>query len=109
MAVLIIMMAWILPYWGGSSALAAEYPFGQTPIVYQNVSAQVAGQQTDAPPDWYYLIQRISSDVTLEFGQAAYDVLDISDPVQESVEFYKPGINAVWNAWLELMADPIYY
>src|SRR3989344_3243117 len=108
-AILIIMMAWVLPYWGSSSALAAEYPFQTEVISYQNQPSEVAGQQTTALPDWYYLVQRISSDITLEFGQAAYDVLDISDPVQESIEFYKPGVQAFWDAWLELMADPIYY
>src|SRR3989344_2922898 len=108
-ATLIIMMAWILPYWGSNSALAAEYPHQPAAISHQNQLSVVAGQRTTALPDWYYLIQRISSDITLEFGQAAYDVLDISGPVQESVEFYKPGVQAFWDAWLELMADPIYY
>jgi hypothetical protein len=40
------------------------------------------------------------------FGEAAYEVLDISDQIQPMIEFYQPGVVAVWDAWLELMMDP---
>lgn len=44
-----------------------------------------------------------------EFGRAAGQVLDISDQTGPYVEFFQPGVSAVWNAWLDLMKDPVFH
>lgn len=75
---------------------------------------QVAGIQTMmtaetselSVPEWYYAAAGTPEAVAESFAAGANEVLDISEPVSELVEFYEPGVEAVWGAWLELMMDP---
>lgn len=103
MAAAVIMLAiWVAPYWGSVNANSTN--------VYANTAngGTVAGVQTEitGTPEWYYVAQSVPSDVADAFGQAASEVLDISNPFSQIAEFYQPGAQAVWDAWLELMVDP---
>jgi len=57
-------------------------------------------------PDWYYTVTATSDSVVTAYTAAAVEVLDVSEPVGELAAYLEPGTDAVWNAWLELMADP---
>lgn len=96
MTAVIMMMIWIAPYWGSAAVAGA-----QLSLVPEYIEGSV--------PEWYYTAERISYDLVNSFGTAAEQVLDISEPVTQTVEFYEPGVEAVWDAWLELMADPPTY
>ena len=117
-AVMIMFAAWITPYW----AAAADGPIAYyaPESVFEQVasldfsSGAVLGISTDDPalaaspavPEWYYAVASVPEAVSQSLVLGANEVLDISDPVQQMVDFYEPGVNAVWGAWLELMADP---
>lgn len=122
-ALAIMVMAWAAPYWQAAAVtLDTPAPNGvEVGSHYEYVSffdnnyqssGRVAGAHVEAAqienrsqeaPFWYDMI---SNDVPVAFGTATYEVLDISDSVQPMVDFYEPGVSAVWNAWLELMQDP---
>lgn len=50
--------------------------------------------------------QVLDQKITGPLTGATMQVLDISEQVQPIVDFYQPGLEATWNAWLELMVDP---
>lgn len=92
-AAVMFLVVWIAPYWGTASTN------------YGNV----LGTSIEAAtvPEWYYTVSGMAGDVTEAFATASMDVFDISQPVMETVAYYQPGVDAVWGAWLELMADPV--
>ena len=102
-SVAIMAFAWMSPYLGqtGSSQLFTEatpsYSFGQ-----------VAGAQLEADDSSVLAETMVAlpSDFANAFADAAQDVLDISEPVEQFVEYYSPGIQAVGDAWLYYMKDP---
>ena len=105
----ILAMAWLSPYFGSTPVrqFAANPP---RPIAH----AMVAGAYVESisvfddeqTPEWYLTINSMTNGVQSSFVLAANEVLDISEPVGRTAEFYEPGVQAVWDAWLELMADP---
>ena len=111
---LIIAAAWLTPYWGSGSVIAQESYEG---TIFEQVAAagkssgMVAGASTESyavleGPDWYYTLEAMPVSVATSFSDAAHEVLDVSEPVGEMIEFYEPGVSAVWNEWLNLMRDP---
>ena len=101
LASLVIMLAaWIAPYWGSSTG--SQYTSQGTAF------ERVAGATIDtaSAPDWYYTLEAVPDTLAQTVTDSATDVLDISEPVQNLVEFYEPGVSATWNAWLNLMRDP---
>ncbi len=123
-ALAVLFMVWVAPYWGtaqnshvagGSynspllirpdlAALPSQVAFFR--MVTDGSSGMVAGIQTRETPVWYYAARDLPGAVTDAFATAATQVLDISEPAAEVREFYGPGLEAVGDAWLELMADP---
>lgn len=103
----ILFMIWVAPYWGQDSDVSSTTLQRTT---YNLTTGQVAGAQTlaDIPetPEWYYVAESLPSAVAGAFAEATGEVLDISGPASKIAEFYEPGTQAVWNGWLELMADP---
>ena len=103
----IIAMAWLSPYFGNTSQASFKFSTGYPrPVVAGAYIETVAAAAEQVIPEWYLTTNRITGDVQSSFALAANEVLDISEPVSGIVEFYGPGVQAVWNAWLELMADP---
>ena len=107
----IIAAAWLSPYFGNSSDSAGRFAGGAPrPIVHSAVAGVFTENNAlfgeEQTPEWYLTIDRTGSDIQGSFVSAANEVLDISEPVGQTVEFYQPGVAAVWDAWLELMADP---
>ncbi|MDP3993829.1 MAG: hypothetical protein Q8P75_02505 [bacterium] len=107
----IIAMAWLSPYFGnpsdGIGRLAGSAP---RPVVHSAVAGAFTENNAlfgeEQAPEWYLTIDGMGSAIQSSFAFAANEVLDISEPVSGTVEFYAPGVTAVWDAWLELMADP---
>lgn len=120
-AIVIVFGAWVAPYWGQTSTTvyyAPENVFEQFANSGEGTGV-VAGASTspssspyqgeergEVAPEWYYVIEEMPNAVVQSFTMGADEVLDISGPVTEMTEFYQPGADAVWNAWLDLMADP---
>lgn len=103
-AVILLMMVWIAPYWAsaGQSLSVAVY---ESPIINPEYG-RVAGAQITAAPDWIAVAGSLPTDLADSFAQAASQVLDVSEPMSRLNEMYGPGVSAVKDAWLELMADP---
>ena len=103
----IIVMAWLSPYFGNAhEAGSLKFSAYPRPIVagaYVESVVPLAEQET---PEWYLTTNAITSGVQSSFVQAANEVLDISEPVSRFTQFYQPGVQALSDAWLELMADP---
>lgn len=117
-AIFIMALAWLLPYWNAASenvalkndyyAFRAEFP---APRV---AGASVTALDQESRPEWYFALKTSAGSVNEfyhesvsgPFVEAAEELLDVSDPVQDAVTYYKPGVDAVWNAWVDLMADP---
>lgn len=100
-AAVMFLVVWIAPYWGTA---------GQDVALLLNYEAQVLGASIEnvvVAPEWYYAGEAMATGVVDAFATASTELFDISEPVMETVEFYQPGVDAVWNAWLELMADPV--
>ena len=103
-AILLLGLAWLQPYFGSTNHLGNH--------------GIVAGAQTInyeiSTPSWYIGLASTGQDfkefseeaIVQPFAAAATQILDISEPVQNTVKFYHPGVTAVKDAWLELMADP---
>ncbi|OGE76988.1 MAG: hypothetical protein A3C85_04745 [Candidatus Doudnabacteria bacterium RIFCSPHIGHO2_02_FULL_48_21] len=115
--VIIVFFSWVAPYWDGSSSTvyASETVFDQMaavekPATFASLeSGMVAGAQiTSGPtaPKWYVVVEEMPDALVESFAAGAGEVLDISNQVGDFVEFYQPGVDAVWNAWLDLMMDP---
>lgn len=102
----IVLMAWVAPYWDNAQAYSVERTAYSETGVVAGEQLYASSYTLAATPDWYYVAEAVPGAVAEEFGQAAYEVLDISEPVGQVVEFYEPGVTAVWDAWIELMADP---
>ncbi|MDP3741606.1 MAG: hypothetical protein Q8R08_04785 [bacterium] len=113
MALAVILLAvWIAPYWGQESGIRTQE------LGVERWGGMVAGAQIESQelgimnyelgqtPEWYYVASSVPTDVASAFSEAANEVLDISGTVSQIAEFYEPGADAVWNAWLDLMADP---
>lgn len=99
-AALLFFIVWIAPYWGMVNQ--------HKELGIMNYG-RVAGISTFEPvvaPDWYYTGTAAATGVKDAVVQAGTEIFDISEPVQQTLEFYQPGAGAAWNAWLELMADP---
>ena len=102
-SVAIMAFAWMAPYLGqtGGSQRFAEtapsYSFGQ-----------VAGAQLEADDSSVLAETMVAlpADFANAFADAAQEVLDLSEPVGQFVEYYSPGIQAVGDAWLYYMKDP---
>jgi len=123
-AAVIILAIWIVPYLGSAQPVAAatgepmaqnyEPVFGQ----YQQVAgATVGGESRElVSPKWFLALADAGEGLgdmyqeTFEkpFAEATVQTLDISQPMGSLLAYYQPGLDAVWNAWLELMADPAY-
>ena len=102
-AAVILLAVWVMPYWGSTPS------FNSSPLVgEERWGGNIAGAQIEisSTPEWYYVTAAIPGDVAEAFVDAATEVLDISGQVSQMGQFYEPGAEAVWNAWLELMADP---
>lgn len=99
-AAVMFLVVWIAPYWGTTR---------QDVAMLMNYESQVLGESIEnvIAPEWYYTGEATVSGVVNAFATAGTEIFDISEPVSETVEFYQPGVDAVWNAWLELMADPV--
>ena len=116
-AAFVIAMAWLTPYMpAAASHVAAATELGLAPSEYSEFQGLVAGANTEdilvtdyeigLAPQWYDDLNDSAGAVAGAFVGAASEVLDVSTPAQSLVEFYQPGVSAVWNAWLELMQDP---
>lgn len=113
-ALLLLCVSWIGPSWEQAKIAAARENLGlaSSGRVAGVYLAAVSQADTALPPaaprvpEWYYLAQGLPYDIGEAFAQSASEVLDISDQAGPIVEFYEPGVAAVWDAWLELMADP---
>lgn len=133
-AALILLMIWLMPNFGirklgvGRSgmpekAVAMEYQPLLAP--YQEVAgaATLPGEAgTFSPavtpvvpaPQWYFDAAVTGNSfgdfyhetVVAPFSEAATEILDVSPPVRQMADFLAPGVHAVSDAWLELMADP---
>ena len=104
-AAVIMLAAWIVPHWG-SALRITNYELSMGNVA--GYEETVAGAVIEAPqvPDWYYTVTATSDSVVTAYTAAAVEVLDVSEPVGELAAYLEPGTDAVWNAWLELMADP---
>ena len=111
LAAVIAGMAWITPYWAEASEIADQ----QLAMGYDTYQSQVLGATIEASepasivqtvPDWYIEAAASVSAVQEAYTAAAAQVLDVSAPVTEAAEYYQPGVDAVTNAWLNLMCDP---
>lgn len=127
---LILLLLWLAPYIGNYNAKTAKsYPnYAKS---YEHLSqsdaavllkplrlisyfsgnyGQVAGESAAISDTTYETpdtgLDDLLVTVSVAVADAAYDVLDISEQVEPYVEFFEPGVEAVWGAWLELMADP---
>lgn len=107
-------IAWLMPYFGqvniDSLAIHAQPEIETARVAGASISAF---DDTD-PTSWYQMIASTADSlgefylesVTKPISVAAHEVLDVHEPVQDSWEFLQPGVQAVYDAWLELMADP---
>ncbi len=115
-AILLLLVAWVGSYWGGDRAGLPYTTYRSSALIeaqtlpsqvsFFRLGSMVAGVQTTGTPLWYEVAKDLPGDVAFTFTAAAYEVLDISEPVGQIAEFYEPGFTAVGDAWLELMADP---
>lgn len=122
-AAVIFLAVWIMPYLGNAKPVAASAPqevYAYEPLfvdypVYSAVAGEVISFESGrSSPEWYLALAEVGSGLSelyqesfrVPFGQAASHTFDISGPVQDIAEFYGPGLAAVRDAWLELMADP---
>lgn len=99
-AVLMFLAVWIAPYWKTA---------GQEVALLLNYESQVLGASTEKiviAPEWYYTGEAAVAATVDAFAAAGTELFDISESVSEAAEFYEPGVDTVWNAWLELMAEP---
>lgn len=105
-AIIFLMLAWVAPYWDEArqiSSLKTAKVFTWDSALLQPA---VAGAETSAVPVWYEVAREVPGGVASEFRSAAYEVLDISEPIGLVADFYEPGLTAATDAWLDLMADP---
>ncbi|OGE79153.1 MAG: hypothetical protein A2751_05955 [Candidatus Doudnabacteria bacterium RIFCSPHIGHO2_01_FULL_46_14] len=111
-AVFIISAAWIAPHWTAANNVSYYAPtnvFEQMASVADAEDGFVAGAQIvadDVAPEWYYMMEAMPDAVVESFAVGAGQVLDVSGPITEVSQFYQPGVDAVWNSWLNLMRDP---
>lgn len=126
----ILLMLWLMPYFGNHRAVAVssdpvenfasvEYePLLADEMYYYS---EVAGASTvnvpvASAPQWYFATAAVTESlgdsydevVAEPFAEAAAEILDVSAPVREMIQYYQPGVAAVKDAWLELMTDPAY-
>ncbi len=119
-AVVLLAVAWVGPHWQNASA-SVDVGMYSSPLVTgvrmdHRLSAsdtavgvsgsRVAGARIVGAPTWYGLFDDLPQDVSVAFAKAANQVLDVSDSASAVADFYQPGASEVWQAWLELMADP---
>lgn len=104
LSVLMLAVAWVGPYWRAASAEAPVITYN-SPIIAP-AEGQVAGAQISASPILYTVAVSLPMDFANAFTVAANQVLDVSPPIQQLVNFSTPGWEAVWNAWLFYMKDP---
>ena len=106
----IMLSAWVAPYWGKTPAQIAAHYSGMDVVSEQVAGVTTYGTQevvfSNAIPDWYQQAASNAVSVSEAIAASADQILDISEPVGQAVEYYQPGVSAVWNAWLDLMADP---
>lgn len=106
-AAFLIVMAWVAPYWPAAQAhLAAAESFGLAPSEYTEMIAGASIEADELASYGSVPIYGIVQEVQGAFVSASNEVLDVSEPAGELIEFYQPGVDAVWNAWLELMVEP---
>ncbi len=105
-AAVLLLFAWLSPYFG-QNIVAPQVAGASTMIIEEEAELP----QVLVSPEWYFTVQAVPDALGESFAQAAYQVLDISEPVAQIYEFYQPGLQAVNNAWLELIQDPypVYY
>lgn len=101
-AISLLVMAWIAPYWGNNQAISEQ----RSAISYYPAVAGARISNVPRIPEWYYVAKDIPEDMASAFTLASSQVLDISKPAMVMADFYSPGLSAVKEAWLELMADP---
>ncbi len=109
-ALFLLLVAWVAPHWTLVQSKLPEFTYSSSPLV-NPFGAQVAGAQIVNPADVsvpiaYAVAVSLPGDVATAFSTAATQVLDISVPVTQVVDFYSPGVQAVNDAWLDLMKDP---
>ena len=134
-AAVLLMFSWLAPSFGAVNAVASS-PLIHQPIngqatetayvpLFEPYSYEaVAGAMTEkggmgatgekGAPSWYTEISATGASlgdfyhetVTAPFAEAVTELFDISRPVGSITDFLRPGTDAAWNAWLELMADP---
>ncbi len=109
----IALASWVAPYWTEAGSAVAYYApenvFEKMASVGDAGTGSVAGSQIVAgelTPDWYYVAAEMPNAAVESFALGANQVLDISSPVTQLTELYQPGVDAVWNAWLNMMRDP---
>lgn len=106
-AAFLMVMAWVTPYWPAAAAhLAAAEELGMAPSEYTEMVAGASIAADESASYGSVPIYGIVQEVQGAFVSASSEVLDVSEPAGELIEFYEPGVDAVWNAWLELMVDP---
>lgn len=111
-AVLLLGFVWLQPNFASSSqGLVAG-------AISTNYISQTTSAQARSASSWYLALASTSenlgnvyqSGIQAPLGTAAQELLDVSEPVAQTVEFLQPGVDKVlgpfWNAWLELLSDP---
>lgn len=109
-AAVILFVSWVGPYWGYAQAVTSQQSLqaaANTRSAIVSLEPQVAGVLVSEAPLWYQVVQDAPGEVAGAFTEASYEILDVSDPVTDILEFYEPGFQAVGDAWLELMQDPV--
>ena len=128
-AAVLLMFSWLAPSFGEAKAISNfQFSISKEETAYQPLFepyAEVAGASTEnspspslekrgVAPDWYVGLSATGASlgdfyhetVTAPFAEAVTELFDISRPVGSITDFLRPGTDAAWNAWLELMADP---
>lgn len=110
-AIFLFLSILTIPYFNNLSEKGYRYGSVAGATIESSQPAEAINVST---PQWYEdlksagasLGQFYHETVAVPFGQAATDLLDVSEPVSGAIEFVQPGVSAVKDEWLYLMQDP---
>ena len=108
-AAMIMVMAWVAPYWGSAGRLADydhEVSVGMVAGETIGESIEDSGPVSLTTPEWYYNLSRTTEDFVDAYSSAASQTLDVSEPVVQAADFLAPGVSAVAGEFKYLLSEP---
>lgn len=110
-AIFLFISIALVPYFGNTTNV--NFGSGFVAGVSTEISVPLEAAVLEMP-QWYVDLKSTASSlgefyqetVAVPFGEAASEILDISEPVVSASEFLQPGLSEVKQEWLYLMQDP---